>query len=426
MNDKKPDLWSWLHLTSPPFDRSSETFRAWITIALLASGIAFIACTLLSAGLLVRLGWDAITAPAPIYQEAARHFLLAFAGAFGAPFLVWRAWVSHKQANAAVAQARVAHENHVTGIFSRSVELMGLERISKVTKDGQPIELSVPNTEARLGALYSLARLLEEGEKDQQSVLETLCAYIRENSRFQVPEPKEERSAFWRGDHPPPPMNRADVHAAVTIIGRRSIQLRERMNRESWRLDLRNSNLSGYDFSGLNLDRADFSNSFFNKSDFSGASFDNCIFLRTFFREANLSFVSMQQSLFQDCDMKAATINRTLLRNATLIQTDLRMANVSSIDISGANLQDAFSSTINYVLEHLESTGWSHYDYREVMSIYDLFQKATHDDNTSVSDAVRKALRIAILIQQRQNTESERSSGAQSGLSESHRTPEPP
>jgi hypothetical protein len=77
---------------------------------------------------------------------------------------------------------------------------------------------SIPNIESRLGALYSLDRLLSESEKDQRAILEALCAYVRENSPPQTLD-DEQRKGLFRGDITPVPTRRSDVQAAITIIG---------------------------------------------------------------------------------------------------------------------------------------------------------------------------------------------------------------
>lgn len=117
-----------------------------MTIAAIAAAVSFIVCTIISGFLLIRLGWDALWEAPPGNQEIIKNFLLAFASTFGIPFLIWRTWVAHQQARSAAEQARVALENHITGIFSKSVELMGFLRESKtVGANGEQITRSTPN-----------------------------------------------------------------------------------------------------------------------------------------------------------------------------------------------------------------------------------------------------------------------------------------
>jgi hypothetical protein len=43
-------------------------------------------------------------------------------------------------------------------------------------------EETVPNLEVRLGTIYALERIAEDSERDHIPIMETLCAYIRQNA----------------------------------------------------------------------------------------------------------------------------------------------------------------------------------------------------------------------------------------------------
>jgi hypothetical protein len=123
-----------------------------------------VAVILLTVALLLAIFWVlmslAIEAMFSPSQEASRNFLLGAVGVFGAPFLVWRTWVMQLQARAANEQARIALEAHFTGVFAKSMELLGQLRDINGEKSR-----SEPNIEARLGALYSLERLMHESSR---------------------------------------------------------------------------------------------------------------------------------------------------------------------------------------------------------------------------------------------------------------------
>lgn len=398
-SEAKGSVWTALHLRPRAFRDFPEGLRAWVTIASAVALAGLVICVLITVFLLCRLGWDALSSPAPNYQEATKNFLFAFASAFGAPFLVWRTWVAHKQASAAAEQAHIALENHITGIFSKSVELMGQVREVKTNGPGGVLMVrSVPNIEARLGALYSLERLLRESEKDQRAILETLCAYVRENSPVELPQNEEQASLFRRGDLPPTATRRGDVQAALTIVGRRSDQVRSRAKVELWRLDFRNSNLISYDFSGLNFNRADFSNSFLNAADMTGASFDDCIFTHTFLRAALMKNASFRTSIFKDSDLEKAEIDKTNFGGAKFIATDLREAQVTNIALEGANLDEAFGFSLQYAVESAKRGEPSYHYAKELLGALHLVQHATYDKNTSVSQVFREA--VDLLTQQ--------------------------
>jgi uncharacterized protein YjbI with pentapeptide repeats len=394
--DKVKSAWEAFHLDRDLITALPTIVRTWTTIAIIIALISSGICVAVSIALLVRLGWDALSLQGTAYQEAAKNFLFAFAGAFGAPFLVWRTWVAHKQATAAVEQARVALDNHITGIFSKSVELLGLVReVKTVGIDGTSIARSIPNIESRLGALYSLERLLNESEKDQRAILETLCAYVRENSPLQIPDDEGQREELSRGNITPAHTRRSDVQAAITIIGRRPAQVKNRAEREGWRLDFRDTNLVGYDFSKLNFDRSDFTYSFLNSAKLVESSFVNCIFASTVLCSAEMNSTCLRSSDFKNCNVKKAEIDKTDFSFSKIENTDLREAKVISFNISGANLENAFGTYLAYVVDDIKKNGVKHsFNVTEIIKTVELFKKAIHDEQTNVSQAVHDAIRL--------------------------------
>ncbi|TKT73116.1 pentapeptide repeat-containing protein [Afipia massiliensis] len=370
-----------------------ETFRSWTTVSLTIGLIVFSLGVLISAILLFRLGVNALFSPDDSFQDAAKNFLFALAGAFGAPFLVWRTWVAHLQANAATAQANTALESHLTGIFAKSVELLGLVREVKTIKpDGSPVVRSLPNLESRLGALYSLERLLRESNKDQQAILETLCAYVRENSPLEIPEDENERDKISSGKQAPEPSRRTDVQAAITIIGRRLLVVHERGRREGWRLDLREANLVGYDFSGLNFDGSDFTGSFLNFCKLNGASFENSIFSNTLFCGAELNRTKLTCSSLNHCNFSSEKIKDSDFSLTTIENTDLREAHIISLDIRGANLKNAFSSWLEFSVTDAIKNGATSFNAMEIVRTNELFKKAHWDETTALSKTTLDAI----------------------------------
>jgi uncharacterized protein YjbI with pentapeptide repeats len=270
---------------------------------------------------------------------------------------------------------------------------MGQVRDTSTISDGIPVVHSSPNIEARLGALYSLERLLLESQKDQRAILETICAYVRENSPLEAPE-SEASSLFKRGEIPPTPTRRADVQAAITVIGRRPEAIQSRAVQEGWRLDLRNSNLIAYDFSTLNYDRADFTNSFLNNARMQGASFAHCVFFGTFMRGAKMQNANFKSSTFVNCFFENSELENTGFSLATFQEADLRAEKVSSIAIEGANLENAFDYSLQFSVESAIKDGANSYNSNEIVKTYEFFKKATFDQTTIVSQATADAMRL--------------------------------
>jgi hypothetical protein len=104
---------------------------------------------------------------------------------------VWRLVVGHWSARAAQEQARIAQETARNTLFTKAIEQLGATREVKTrstTKDADAVATTSsdgsairPNIEVRLGAIYALEKLARDDLEMHWPIMETLCAYIREN-----------------------------------------------------------------------------------------------------------------------------------------------------------------------------------------------------------------------------------------------------
>jgi hypothetical protein len=80
-----------------------------------------------------------------------------------------------------------------------------------------------PRLAVRIGGLYVLEQIMDSSEAQHASILEVLCAYIRDNSLQKMLKPSNEP--------------RADTRVALTILGRRNRDLEVSAERKrGWRL----------------------------------------------------------------------------------------------------------------------------------------------------------------------------------------------
>ena len=188
-----------------------------------------------------------------------------------APFILIKAWVNERTTTA-------AEQGLITERFTRAVEQLGAEKTPlKGRSKDEDDRRTAPNIEVRLGAIYALERIARDSERDHVPVMETLCAYIRENARTEPPRdfplPILQRSegetaassaangvreamAEFFGEAQP---LRADIQAVFSVIARRTERQRE-IERESdppFRLDLRRANLQSLDLTEVDLRGAD-------------------------------------------------------------------------------------------------------------------------------------------------------------------------
>ncbi|MFN3261560.1 MAG: pentapeptide repeat-containing protein [Pikeienuella sp.] len=277
-----------------------------------------------------------------------------------APFALLKAWVNERA-------TRTAEDKHLTERIMRAVEQLGAEKtVKKVVEteeivDGELIakaetlETTEPNLEVRLGAIYALERIAQDSERDHIPIMETLCAYVRENSNARTPQThdlpdwevlaldttkegieqheheREERfsvsgafygkAAQWAYSLPAP---RADVQAALTVIGRRSALRRAHEAAREYQIDLRRANLQKANlsfaalentlFADARLEGADFTGAQLENADFFGARMDGATFIDASLENADLSEVSTEGA-----DLMYARMNRAALWGNTIL-----------------------------------------------------------------------------------------------------------
>ncbi|MEP0521952.1 MAG: pentapeptide repeat-containing protein [Hyphomicrobiales bacterium] len=281
---------------------------------------------------------------------AIRNIGLVVVAFVGAPFLIWRAFVVQKQVN-------VAEQGMITDRISKAVEGLGSEKIIRelvetpryrknkdtgewlydkennlipaLRPDKTPIvdrkthELTSPNLEVRIGAIFSLERISQDSLRDHIQIMEILCAYVRGNAPAQSLTPSDDFSAAVKP--------REDIQTAITVLGRRSGEQIELEWTKKFRLNFRGCDLSGVNFSFGNFSAAQFTDcriegATFGNSVLEGTQFFNSLLNYTFFKDADLFGTRF------DC----ATINQPVVLNNK--SGGIMDANVNGIIVAGADL----------------------------------------------------------------------------------------
>jgi hypothetical protein len=185
-------------------------------------------------------------------------------------------------------------------------------------------QLAADKLTERLGGIYALENLMVESERDHDTVVEVLAAFIRERTA----DPTHDHE----GELPDYRSLATDVQAALTVLGRRPIR------RERNVVDLRSADLCGADLSGLRLDGVDLWR----------AKLQHTVAHGVRLAAANLSWAQMQDSRFGSADLTDAflfganlqkvTFNRAQLIRAELTRSTLRDGSLRNADLQGANL----------------------------------------------------------------------------------------
>jgi uncharacterized protein YjbI with pentapeptide repeats len=242
------------------------------------------------------------------------------------------AWAALTQA----ATARRRHEAQTGAEVQRRIT----ENFTRATD-----QLGSDKTEVRLGGIYTLDRISRESPDDYWTVMETLCAFVRERTRRRAPEEATSETvaryyqvseAFQCRSTPP-----TDIAAVMAVIVRRDEKnrRRERENGHQWRLDLREADLRKVNLFSPSI--ADFQSSDLSGADLSEATLVHVNLSGAHLRRANLSGADLWASDLHGADFSGADLSNTALATADLSFADLTGADLSGADLRGTDLRRA-------------------------------------------------------------------------------------
>lgn len=202
----------------------------------------------------------------------------------------------------------LSRRGQLTDRYARAIALLASDKITE-----------------RLGGVYALEHLMIESEREHETVLEVLAAFIREHTK----EPAA-GNLTWDAEHHheggnDEPRLDTDVQAALTVIGRRP----QRAERNP--VDLSQADLCGADLSDLNLDGVWLWR----------AKLRSAKLLGTHLKGANLAWAQLQDAGLTDAHMQHAYLSEAQLQKAVLIRTRLQDADLSSAHLQGAYLGGA-------------------------------------------------------------------------------------
>lgn len=161
-------------------------------------------------------------------------------------------------------------------------------------RDAKAIEqLGSAERDIRLGGVYALERLSRDSPPDQPTIMDVLVDFVHEHA--QDSPPRTYKSVVATA---PTPLDIVDIHAALTVIGRRNHAHDRRFT-----FNLRGADFHGRDLSELNL---------------TGANLEG----------ANLS----------DANLTGANLNDANLNAADLTDADMQIAHLSGARMHAARL----------------------------------------------------------------------------------------
>jgi hypothetical protein len=215
-------------------------------------------------------------------------------------------------------QFQLNQEGQITERFTRAIDQLGNEKLA-----------------VRVGGISALGRIARDSAKDHEPVMETLAAFVREQS-----------NELRRGEEVIPvnrtPPLRGDLQAAATILGYRP---ESRRREESRRISLR----------GASLGRAHLRD----------AHYEGIALTRADFRIGTLTGIHLNGSLLREALFEKTMLEEAHLTGAFLVGADLRYARLGGADFEGAWL---FGANLEGVqLNHVRIEG-AYYDSEPVVN----------------------------------------------------------
>jgi hypothetical protein len=201
-------------------------------------------------------------------------FVIAIVAVLG---FVYTTTTNHDQQDANRAQQRLTEQGQITDRFTRAIDQLGADKL-----------------DVRLGAIYSLARIMRDSADDEGTIVDVLAAFVREHTHSS--------SALALA---------TDVQAVLMVLGRRP-----------------------------HPDRT--------VPDLS----------RTWLRYAGMSYGNYRQLWLLGADVRYAlltgsNLSKATLAGANLAGADLTGADLTGADLTGADLTGAHLSGANLAGAHL-------------------------------------------------------------------------
>lgn len=324
--------------------------------------------------------------------EAVRNYGYAIAALLGAlallasvPFQLIKTYVNERNTTA-------AEQGLITERFTKAVEQLGAEKTVKFRQrritfdtlgeghtkgheilqreeransipplpDGaqniqfeswQTLEETKPNIEVRLGAIYALERIAQDSLRDHIPIMETLCAYVRQNANpdppRDLPDEAKDRETIRAFFGEPRPL-RADVQAVFEVIKRRSPAQTEWEDRQdpAFRLNLRRANLQGLHLSDVDLTKASLRSARLEGADLGSARLEGADLSLARLEGAKLINARLERAYLSGARLEGADLNFAWLKRADLSfawleGADLSFARLEGVDLSPARLEGA-------------------------------------------------------------------------------------
>jgi hypothetical protein len=183
----------------------------------------------------------------------------------------------------------LGEQGQVTDRYTKAIEQLG------------STELAV-----RLGGIYALERIARDSARDHPTVMEVLTAFIREPAHLGA-TPTTRAGLQGR------PRLRADVQAAITVVGRRNAG----HDNPGQRIDLAEAHLAGADLAGADLRGVDLAQADLTDAQLTGTQLTRANLWRADLTRADLARADLTGAILDDAILTDTKLAETNLQDAT-------------------------------------------------------------------------------------------------------------
>lgn len=255
--------------------------------------------------------------------EAVRNLGLVLAALIGAPLLLWRSIMNARQVEIA---SEVLFNDKMNSAAQGLTTRREVTRVIKQGEDDVVLKEIEDDLVARAAAIDRLEGLINEQESAAPRVVRLLAAYVRGNFRCADVLPTADLKVRR--------VPRMDLQKAIDAIGRIH-RIAVEIDPSHWRLDLKEC-----DFDGVN-----FSTGFFRAADFSGCRFEAALFGEGVFEGCLFSGSLLNFSEFRKASLRGARLDRITLNK---IQGGW-VGSINRADLTGATFIASDISAVSYL-----------------------------------------------------------------------------
>jgi uncharacterized protein YjbI with pentapeptide repeats len=200
-------------------------------------------------------------------------------------------------------QLRLNKEGQIAERFSRAVEQLGSK------------ELAV-----RVGGIAALGRIASDSPRDHERVMETLAAFIREQSRINGSSDSVEQLS-------------ADLQIAATVLGERP---EKRRGKETRRISLRSASLGRVHLREAHYERVALTNADLPKGQLTGIHLDKALLRGTCFKKAVLEKAHFKEAFLLGADFQHARLAGATFDQAWIFGAKFDEAQLEHNTLDGA------------------------------------------------------------------------------------------